>query len=120
MTPAPARSPHVFGRGSWPEARRIADVLRKETIGGVLLLAGAVAALVWANSPWADSYESVRSFTFGPQVLHLNLSVGTWAADGLLAIFSSSPAWSSSGSSSLATCGILAAPPSRSPPPWVA
>ncbi|MBG6064523.1 Na+/H+ antiporter NhaA [Micromonospora ureilytica] len=87
MTPTPTRSPQVFGRGSWPEARRIADVLRKETIGGVLLLAGAVAALVWANSPWADSYESVRSFTFGPEALHLNLSVGTWAADGLLAIF---------------------------------
>ena len=80
-------NPHLFGRGSWPEARRIADILRKETIGGALLLAGAVIALVWANSPWAAGYEALRSYTFGPEALHLNLSVATWAADGLLAIF---------------------------------
>ena len=35
-------------------------VLRKETVGGALLLAGAVIALVWANSPWADAYETLR------------------------------------------------------------
>src|SRR3712207_8948386 len=29
----------------------------------------------------------MRSFTVGPAALHLNLSVSTWAADGLLAIF---------------------------------
>ena len=86
MTSAP-RSPHVLGRGSWPEARRIADILRKETIGGALLLAGAVVALVWANSPWAGAYEALRGFTVGPSALHLDLTLGTWAADGLLAIF---------------------------------
>ena len=77
----------MFGRGSWLEARRIADILRKETIGGILLLAGAVTALVWANSPWAGGYESLRAFTFGPAALHLDLSLGSWAADGLLAVF---------------------------------
>jgi len=87
MTQEPRRGPHLLGRGSWPEARRIADILRKETIGGMLLLAGAVAALIWANSPWGDSYEALRGFTVGPEVLHLDLSMATWAADGLLAIF---------------------------------
>ena len=87
MTSGPQHGPHLFGRGSWLEARRVGDILRKETIGGMLLLAGAVAALIWANSPWAQSYESLRSFTFGPESLHLNLSMATWAADGLLAIF---------------------------------
>src|SRR4051794_16882372 len=29
----------------------------------------------------------MRDFSFGPSALHLNLSVGAWAADGLLAIF---------------------------------
>jgi NhaA family Na+:H+ antiporter len=77
----------LFGRGTWPEARRIADVLRKETIGGALLLAGAVIALVWANSPWASGYETMRAYTIGPPALHLDLSVAAWAADGLLAIF---------------------------------
>ena len=87
MTQTPNRIQHVFSRGSWPEARRIADVLRKETIGGVLLLAGALAALVWANSPWSRHYEAMLGFTIGPEVLHLDLSLAKWAADGLLAVF---------------------------------
>jgi NhaA family Na+:H+ antiporter len=77
----------LFDRGSWNEARRIADVLRKETVGGVLLMIGALAALVWANSPWADSYAAFRDTTVGPARLHLDLTLGTWAADGLLAVF---------------------------------
>ncbi|ROO87688.1 sodium/proton antiporter (NhaA family) [Actinocorallia herbida] len=77
----------LFQRGSWPEARRIAEILRTETVGGALLLAGAVIAVVWANSPWASSYTAVQDFTIGPHALHLDLSLATWAADGLLAIF---------------------------------
>jgi len=77
----------VLGRGSWPETTRIADVLRKETVGGALLLAAAVAALVWANSPWSASYVVLRDVQIGPQALHLQLTLGAWAADGLLAIF---------------------------------
>jgi NhaA family Na+:H+ antiporter len=77
----------VFGRGTWAEATRIADVLRRETIGGVLLLVGAVVALVWANSPVRDSYAALRDHAVGPEALHLHLTLGTWAADGLLAIF---------------------------------
>jgi len=56
-------------------------------VGGALLLAAAVAALVWANSPWSAGYFSLRDVQVGPQVLHLRLTVGTWAADGLLAVF---------------------------------
>jgi Na+:H+ antiporter, NhaA family len=76
----------LFARGSYPEARRIADVLRNETTGGLLLLVFTVLALVWANLP-GGTYESVREFHFGPAALHLDLSVAHWAADGLLAIF---------------------------------
>jgi NhaA family Na+:H+ antiporter len=65
----------------------MADILRRETVGGVLLLAATVAALAWANSAWADGYTALRDATFGPSSLHLDLSVGEWAADGLLAIF---------------------------------
>jgi NhaA family Na+:H+ antiporter len=87
VTSQPRRTAHVLSRGSWAEARRIADILRKETIGGALLLAGALIALIWANSPWSGSYFSMLDFTFGPSALHLELSVASWAADGLLAIF---------------------------------
>lgn len=77
----------LFSRGSWPEASRVSEVLRRETVGGMLLLFAAGAALVWANSPWASAYRAVSEFTVGPESLHLRLSVASWAADGLLAIF---------------------------------
>ncbi|MFE7581813.1 Na+/H+ antiporter NhaA [Streptomyces gardneri] len=76
-----------LGRLSLPERRYLADALRTETVGGVLLLLAAVAALVWANSPASESYESVQDFHIGPAALGLDLSIQHWAADGLLAIF---------------------------------
>jgi NhaA family Na+:H+ antiporter len=79
------RSPRLFGRGSWPEASRVADILRQETLGGALLLAAAVAAIVAANA--GDGYASLRDTAFGPGSLHLHLTFGQWASDGLLAIF---------------------------------
>ncbi|MGY1855306.1 Na+/H+ antiporter NhaA [Modestobacter sp. SYSU DS0290] len=84
MSNAPSR---VFSRRSWAETSRIGEVLRQETVGGVLLMIGALLALVWANSPWSESYESLRDLRVGPESLHLDLTLGTWAADGLLAIF---------------------------------
>ncbi|WP_119580152.1 Na+/H+ antiporter NhaA [Streptomyces europaeiscabiei] len=78
----------VLGRLSLPERTFVADALRTETVGGVLLLLAAVTALVWVNVPALhNSYESVSHFRFGPAVLGLDLSVAHWAADGLLAVF---------------------------------
>ena len=58
-------------------------------MGGAILLAAAAIALIWANSPWAASYHALNDFRVGSDDfgLHLNLSLGGWAADGLLAIF---------------------------------
>ncbi|MEU6259238.1 Na+/H+ antiporter NhaA [Streptomyces sp. NPDC047043] len=82
----PARK--LFGRLSLPERNFVADALRTETVGGVLLLVAAITALIWANIPALhDSYESVSHFHLGPEALGLNLSVAHWAADGLLALF---------------------------------
>ncbi|MEU6846027.1 Na+/H+ antiporter NhaA [Streptomyces sp. NPDC046716] len=78
----------VLGRISLPERNFIAEALRTETVGGVLLLAAAVAALIWANVPaFGNSYETVSDVHFGPSTLGLHLSVAHWAADGLLAVF---------------------------------
>ena len=79
----------LFARGSWPETRRVIQILHKETVGGALLLAAAAIALIWANSPWSSSYHALTDFRVGTDALglHLNLSLGGWAADGLLAIF---------------------------------
>ncbi|MFD9032612.1 Na+/H+ antiporter NhaA [Streptomyces sp. NPDC059567] len=86
--PAPTPTRRTFlGRLSLPERQFVADALRAETVGGVLLLVAAVVALVWANTPLSDSYATVRDFHIGPAALGLDLSIQHWAADGLLAIF---------------------------------
>jgi NhaA family Na+:H+ antiporter len=77
----------LFGRGSWPEASRVADILRTETTGGLLLLAATVLALAWANSPWSGAYRELSMIRIGPAAWHLDLTLAGWAADGLLAIF---------------------------------
>ena len=85
--PSPSKSTKLLSRGTWREASYVADLLRTETVGGAILLIAAVAALVWANSPWREAYSTLRDTVVGPASLHLDLSLGTWAADGLLAIF---------------------------------
>ncbi|MGL4305292.1 MAG: Na+/H+ antiporter NhaA [Mycobacteriaceae bacterium] len=77
----------LFTRGSWAESSRVAGILRKETVGGVLLLISTVLALIWANSAWSDTYAQVSAWRVGPEFLHLHLSLAQWASDGLLAIF---------------------------------
>lgn len=80
---SPARfslAPHALWQG-------IRSNAGSDVLGGSLLLAATFAALILANSPAASWYESVRDFTFGIPELHLELSIGAWAADGLLAIF---------------------------------
>ncbi|WP_405374121.1 MULTISPECIES: Na+/H+ antiporter NhaA [unclassified Microbacterium] len=80
-SPLPARQrPHAIWRG-------VRQTLQKDAVGGALLLGATILALILANGPLADEYFAVRNFRFGPESLHLNLSVGAWAADGLLAIF---------------------------------
>jgi NhaA family Na+:H+ antiporter len=83
----PPQGSVVFGRGSYAEALRIGSILRKETVGGALLVTAAVIALIWANSPLSESYFALRDFRIGYEPWHLELSLGAWAADGLLAIF---------------------------------
>ncbi|MEV0783458.1 Na+/H+ antiporter NhaA [Streptomyces sp. NPDC050423] len=86
-TPAPPSPRRTFlGRQSLPERNFLTDALRTETVGGVILLVAAVAALIWANT-FGSSYTTVSDLHFGPEALGLHLSVAHWAADGLLAIF---------------------------------
>lgn len=88
-TPAPPQPGRhrLLGRGSWREARFVANLLRTETAGGAALLVAAVIALAWANSPWREAYTALGDIVVGPSALHLDLPLRAWAADGLLAIF---------------------------------
>lgn len=87
-TPPSRAARKALGRLSLPERNFVADALRTETVGGVLLLLAAIAAIVWANIPALRAgYENLGHFRFGPSALGLDLSVEHWAADGLLAVF---------------------------------
>ncbi|MEO6199525.1 MAG: Na+/H+ antiporter NhaA [Cryobacterium sp.] len=87
--PTPPLAPRalVLARSSYAEYLRVASILRKETVGGALLLAATVLALILANTGAADSYFAFRDYEIGYEPWHLKLSLGAWAADGLLAIF---------------------------------
>ena len=62
---------------------------RLEAASGVLLFASTIAALVWANSPWAASYHAIwdadASIGFGR--FALTETRHEWINDGLMAIF---------------------------------
>ena len=68
-------------------ALTVAQFLRTEQIGGLILLGATALALIVANTPLADWYERLSATVIGPPALHLDLSVATWAKDGLLAFF---------------------------------
>lgn len=71
-----------------PKSRsRIKKLLHNETNSGALLLAAAAIAMVLANSALSDWYFNLSNLVIGPEALHLDLKLSTWAADGLLAIF---------------------------------
>lgn len=76
----------LLPRASVKQISWLGSALRNETTGGVLLLVAAVAALIWANTNF-ETFSALRDFRIGPAQFHLDLSIGQWAADGLLAIF---------------------------------
>ncbi|MEU0664374.1 Na+/H+ antiporter NhaA [Streptomyces lavendulocolor] len=87
MAAAPRERSPFLGLLPLPERNAVAQALRTETVGGLVLLSAAVVALVWANTPWSGVYEQIRDFHFGIPALGLDLSVEHWTADGLLAVF---------------------------------
>jgi len=60
-----------------------------EASGGLLLLSCAIIALVWANSPFAGSYDALLHtyVTVGFGEWELHESVLHWVNDGLMAVF---------------------------------
>ncbi len=82
---------------AWEPARRFAQrvsrpverFMQVQASSGILLLAMAVIALVWANSPWADSYEQLwetpLSIALGSWSMERSLHF--WINDLLMAIF---------------------------------
>lgn len=61
--------------------------LNSRKVGGTLLLVAAAVAFVLANTPAAPFYQAVKDVHFGIPAIGLDLSVGHWASDAVLAVF---------------------------------
>ena len=87
------RTGPVYSESDRPLARLVArpvrEFLRVEAAGSLLLLLAAAVALVWANSPWASSYDALWQthlvLDVGP--LRLDESLQEWVNDALMVIF---------------------------------
>jgi len=79
------------GRTAWARnlGAPVRDFLSTETGGAAVLVGAALAALVWANSPWWHSYESFWdtriALSAGSHVL--SASLRQWVDEGLMALF---------------------------------
>jgi len=82
-SPAPNRAPIEILISPFTRFARL------EAAGGILLLLATLIALVWANSPWEDSYHAIwhTTFTLGVGRYVLSWSRHIWVNDGLMAIF---------------------------------
>lgn len=69
--------------------RPLQGFLQTEASGGILLLVATGAALVWANSPFREAYESLwhteATLWLGPWVISEELR--EWVNEGLMALF---------------------------------
>jgi Na+/H+ antiporter NhaA len=80
-----------LGRTAW--ARNLAAPLRSflttETSGALALLGASLAALIWANLPWWESYESFWTTDLSIRIGDEGLSLGLrdWVNQGLMTLF---------------------------------
>ena len=60
-----------------------------ESFSGILLLAATIIALVWANSPFSESYQELWQYKIGftTDSFELSKPLILWINDGLMAIF---------------------------------
>ncbi|MDX1674309.1 MAG: Na+/H+ antiporter NhaA, partial [Longimicrobiales bacterium] len=65
------------------------EFFRAESASGIILLICAAVALVWANSPWGESYFHLweTHVVVGGGPLVLDYSLHYWINDGLMAVF---------------------------------
>jgi Na+/H+ antiporter NhaA len=78
-------------RTAWARnlAAPVRDFLSTEAGGAVALLGASLAALVWANSPWSDTYESFWDTTLSIRVGSegISMELRHWVSEGLMAFF---------------------------------
>jgi len=79
----------VPGRPVERIVRPFQDFAHKASSGGILLIVATVVALVWANSPWGESYASLwqTKLTVGVGDFSISKDLTHWINDGLMAVF---------------------------------
>ena len=94
MAPPPQEKIHrtwLHSDGLVPSrfVRPVLEFTRVEAAGGIVLLIAAVVALVWANSPWYESYFRLFNshIELGGWIIHIDESFKHIINDGLMAIF---------------------------------
>jgi len=70
-------------------AEPIIGFFKLDAIGGILLLIATAVALIWANSPFSESYDRLwnKDFIIGLGAFQLDKALIHWVNDGLMAIF---------------------------------
>src|SRR2546421_2728611 len=87
----PTQPASFTGRTAWARnlAAPVREFLKTETGSAVVLLGGTIAALVWANSPWSDSYESLWTTKLSIRIGTGGISAGLPQSgdEGLMTVF---------------------------------
>ncbi len=97
----PGADPGIDLRRRWSESERfvpravvqpVQRLLAQESASAGLLLGAAIVALIWANSPWHESYARLWETPFDVQLgasklVHLELSLRDVVNDALMTLF---------------------------------
>jgi Na+/H+ antiporter NhaA len=79
------------GRTAWARnlGAPVRDFLSTQTGGAAVMALATLAALVWANSPWQHSYESVWSTTLAVRIggAGITADLRVWVNEGLMTVF---------------------------------
>jgi Na+/H+ antiporter NhaA len=88
---ASAQTSSYSAKTAWARnlAAPVRDFLSTETGSAVALLAAAILALIWSNSPWPHSYESVWTTKLSIQIGGSGISADLrhWVNEGLMTFF---------------------------------
>jgi Na+/H+ antiporter NhaA len=88
---ADAQASPLIGRTAWARnlAAPVRDFLSTETGSAIVLLGATIVALLWSNSPWSDSYESVWTTKLSIHIGASGISADLrrWVDEGLMTFF---------------------------------
>jgi Na+/H+ antiporter NhaA len=91
MTDVAPTTTGLSGRTAWARnlATPVRDYLSTETGGAAVLLCATIAALLWANSPWSDSYESFWTTELAVRIgdSGIAMDLREWVNSGLMTLF---------------------------------